>query len=70
MIHVVHRSSSVLTRLDPVVDDDAPLVSVVAAAALALLELLDGDDQLVCFVAVEVGLDPILHSLCCLEGER
>ena len=59
-----------LTRLDAVVNDDAPLVSVVAAAALALLELLDGDDQLVRLVAVEVCLDPILHSLCCLEGQE
>ena len=58
-----------LTRLDAVVDDDAPLVSVVAAAALALLELLDGDDQLVRFVAVEVCLDIHPLSLCCLEDE-
>jgi hypothetical protein len=57
------------TCLDLVVDDDAPLVPVVAAAfAFALLELLEPEDtHLLRHVAVLVCLHPVLDDLSSLK---
>ncbi len=61
---------TILTLLDLVVDDDAPLV-VPGAGALALLQLLQSEDALLLgHVAVEVGLHPVLDHLCRLKGRE